>query len=423
MKPENNIINAIFKFYADSGDFNGIPLDFLQKKSQMNMEELKTQLTYFIRESKITLTFSSVSLNPHIKRFPDLEIDEQISKLETEETRWICVYPSPQLLTSSVDTSNYETRPFTKRLLLGEAQLEPIYFDLQILENYHNDPRYYINHSDYSGSISVTDEHYLSNEMHERDKISLQTFGLGYKDNGDRVIVVFLRYLSDLTPEHQQIWNTKLLTDKCYFEPDYYRNSILGEFTENVSIYDAFLEEIYHINEISKLMEKPPLFRRNYKNERPKDVGRFWRPTLKNYNQFVHTLDKLLSENINKDFFRDDIPLEKRIRKKDGSIESRPKGTIKLLEEWLQSKFIPQEEDPLPIIIEPFTKIRSLRQKPAHSIQEDDYNKSYHHEQDNLIREAYRAVRTIRLIFISHPNARDYNVQDWLYDGKKIKIY
>ena len=74
------------------------------------------------------------------------------------------------------------------------------------------------------------------------------------------------------------------------------------------------------------------------------------------------------------------------------------------------------------LTFKPFREVRNLRQKPAHSVSSNKYDKTLFKEQDNLINRAYESVRTIRLIFANHPKVRDYKVDDWLFEGK-IKTF
>src|SRR5688572_12553489 len=55
------------------------------------------------------------------------------------------------------------------------------------------------------------------------------------------------------------------------------------------------------------------------------------RPTLREFNAFVHVLDKFMSENINKNFFGADVSPETERPRKDGKIVVTQKGTIQLL--------------------------------------------------------------------------------------------
>ncbi len=62
--------------------------------------------------------------------------------------------------------------------------------------------------------------------MPSTDKFLLETFGFSYDAELSRAVAVFLRYLSDLTPQHQQIWNTKLLQGDFELHPDYSKISM-----------------------------------------------------------------------------------------------------------------------------------------------------------------------------------------------------
>lgn len=417
----NTILKDITDFYIGSRDFNGMPVTELLGRQGLPWPELQDSLIQLIKDEKITLTFSSIFINPHIKAFPDLSPSEQIKKLKSKKSESMCAYPTASVIQSVVDVTEYNDRPFTKRLLLGEPQLLPIYFDLTVLERYYEDPRYKFRFYDYGGSISISDSYYASEDIAERDKVFLKTFGLGYDSKKNRVVVVFLYYLSGLSPEHQRAWDTSSLSVKCQMADEYYRNSILGEWVEHGSIYQAFLKEQIVINEMSQLMGRPILFRETFSDDRPKEFSTFLRPTLKNYLNFVHLLDKLLSDNINKDFFQNEVPLEERIRRSDGSVEVRPRGTLTLLDDWLRKK-IRAKESVFNKIIKPLKKVRNLRQRPAHRIQEDKFDRKYYDKQDKLIKKVYIALRTIRQLFANHPMVEGYKVPDWLYKGR-IKSY
>lgn len=423
MKSEaDRILRQITDFYIGSHDFNGISGIQLLRELKLPWPELLDSLIELIKDEKITLTFSSVVVNPHIKAFQDLPMSEQVQKLQSEGPEGICAYPTTSVIQSVVDVTTYRDRPFTKRLLLGEPQLQPVYFDLTVLGRYYADPRYDFEFWDYGGTISISTAHYESEDTAERDKVLLETFGLGYDSHKNRVIVVFLRYLSDLSPEHQQLWNTYILSAKCKMVEEYYRENILGEFVDHGSIYEAFLEEQVVINEMSQLMGRPPLFRKTFKDDRPKEFSVFLRPTLKNYLSFVHILDKMTADNISRDFFQNEVLLEETIRHSDGTIEIRPRATLALLEDWLQKRIRVEDHTVFDEIIQPLKEVRKLRQKPAHGIQEDEYDRKYHDKQDQLIIRAYEALRTMRLLLANHPKVKGYEVPDWLYEGK-IKTY
>ena len=53
---------------------------------------------------------------------------------------------------------------------------------------------------------------------------------------------------------------------------------------------------------------------------------------------------------------------------------------------------------PIDEMIQTFQKIRRMRMKPAHKVDEDRFDQEYLKEQRKLIIDAYCAIRTLRLI-------------------------
>jgi hypothetical protein len=294
-----------------------------------------------------------------------------------------------------------------------------------VLDRYYRDPRYHFDFDDFSGSIRITTEHYESQDIAKRDKVLLQSFGIGYDSNRNRVVVAFLRYLSDLSPEHQQIWNAFVVNDKCSMNSDYERATIYGYWPEYCSAYQAFLAEQVEINKLAHLIGKPSLFKKTFEEEkRPKGFIPMLRPTRKNFNEFIQVLDKMISENINRDFFKGDIPLEHQVQRDDGTVVIQRPGTLRLLEEWLSKKYRTADgEDVSREALAPLREIRKLRQEPAHKLRQDEYDRTYPQRQDKILGEACRALTMLRLILWSHPRAREtYSPPNWL-DSDKIVFY
>ena len=82
----------------------------------------------------------------------------------------------------------------------------------------------------------------------------------------------------------------------------------------------------------------------------------------------------MLSENINKDFFKGKMELFDIVDSEDGIVERKPKGTIRLLEEWLLGIFKTEKESELKDIFKPLKKVRGERRNPAHKISENEYD-------------------------------------------------
>ncbi len=420
MSIEEQILESVAKFYLTSRDFNGLPL---RNITAVSGKELKDVITSVIQQDKVSLVFGDIHPNPHIKALWDEPKEKQIQKLNTLNLEHACIYPSSTYLKEVVDPSKYEGKPFTLLLALGEPQLAFKPFDLTVLEIYRNDPRYSYHTSDISGHISISDRYLEDGKVAESDRILLQTFGFAYNAELNRAVAVFIRYLSDLSPEHQQIWNAKILTGEYVLHPDYDRIS-RGEFPKGISIFDAFIAELKYINDMCKLIHRPPLFKNDFGgDQKPKTFGFLIRPTSKEYDEFIHLLDKTISENINRDFFMSDITFDDEEARSDGKVVVRPKGTIKMLEEWLKATFIPEDNKPMEEMLKTFREIRRLRQKPAHAIDDNIYDQKYIKAQRDLIRRAYSGVRLIRLILENNPQTQGYKIPDVIKSGENIWTY
>ncbi len=416
---KEDALAQIVKQYLSSHDFNGFPVRLFPSGSGAKRGKLESLLSALINEGAISLNFGDVHPNPHIKALPEHLPEKQIEKLKTADLQHVCAYPTTQILKKVAEISKYEGKPFTLRLALGEPQLAFESFDLSVLEIYRNDPRYSYTNDDISGHISVTAPHYESDVMAKADKVFLETFGFSYDENRGRAVAVFLRYLADLSPGHQQIWNAKIVRGNFRLHPDYFRTSVMGNFPEGVSIFTALLEEQKQINDICKLMGRPPLFKDVFTGDkRPRNFGFLIRPTLKEFHDFVHLLDKLISENINRDFFGQDVETSYDEVRADGKVVVREKGSIRLLEEWLRKRFRVDDTATINDIFLVFKKVRELRRRPAHALDDDKFDQKYIGQQRELVGQCYDAVRLLRLIFSSHPKTKNNPVPRWLEEAK-----
>lgn len=405
----------VAEYYLSSRDFNGYPVDILARDFDIPQEQALAVVASLVARGRISVVTSHED-NPHIKRFPSLPKEKQLELLATSDPRHTCIYPSEPYLKRVVKPTQYKGRPFTLRLAHGEPQLAFAVFDLTVLEAYRNDPRYYYYADDISGRISMHSK--PGRKLSKSNQVLLETFGFAYSSNLDRAVAVFLRYLSDLSPEHQRIWEAKSLPRHRYkLHPDYYRSSILGQWYEGISVFDAVLQEIRCINEMCKHIGWVALFRNDYHEGKPAHLSFLLRPTLAEFNGFIHLLDKLLSENLNKEFFRGQLALEEESIRKDGKVEVRQKGTIQLLDEWLERSFRIPDRPPINEAIAAFKSVRKLRQKPAHAIDENVFDQKYYHDQRQLMKEVYGAVHTLRLAFANHPKARSVQVSRDLVEG------
>ncbi len=59
-----------------------------------------------------------------------------------------------------------------------------------------------------------------------------------------------------------------------------------------------------------------------------------------------------------------------------------------------------------------------MRMKPAHKVEEDNFEQEYFKKQRELMVEAYSAIRTLRLILANYPRTKSYKVPEWLFKGE-----
>ncbi|MGA3133832.1 MAG: hypothetical protein ABSD59_23965 [Terracidiphilus sp.] len=414
--------SAVATFFLESGDFNGVAFSALQHQLCVSVDEMSQMLQAALTNGTVEISFASKTGNPHIKRLAAETVGIQRELLATEDKSGICVYPSPTTM-QAVIGQTYDDRPYTKRLALVEAQLVPLFFDLVVLERYFRDPRFECWFGDSSGNITIGDKAYLSEETPERDKVSFK-FGIGYDPKRTRVVAVFLYELASLSPEHQQAFRALEVREPCVMNSDYERAAIWGLWGEYESVYHAFIQEQIEINKLCERIGKPSLFKQTFEDhDRPMGFNPMLRPTEKEYQEFMHLLDKMLSDNINREFFRNDIPLEEDVKRKDGRIEVRPLNTITLLERWFNKRYRTSDgEDVSKQIVASLRSVRKARQPAAHAVQENVYDPSLPGLQDEILGETKQGLTMIRWALTSHPRANGYTAPEWL-DGEKIVFF
>ncbi len=415
------LLDAIANPFIESakGDgFNGVVASALLRL-QANPAKLRAKLSALVQAGQISAVFARVSLNMYIKRLPDLPIEEQLKLLSNEPLGAFCLYPTALAVQVRVDVSMWQDRPFSKSLALAEPQVSFRAFDMGVLERYVADPRYTVHFADYMGRMSISDDFFADAQYPERDKVSLQTFGVGFDEHRNPYVVVILRYLAGLSPEHQQYWNSYLSGADVRMSEPYFRSSIEGNFWTNRSVRQAIAEEMRLIRELTEAIWGHALFRASPGGDVPIGLTSFLRPTAENYNRFVMSLDKLLSESIEVKFFEGKVPLEAEVVRADGKIVVQAKGTLTLLEEWLLAEITWDDPEAFrEVIIQPLRKVRRLRQTPAHTFTPDTFSRQYHDERKRLLWDVFNSLSNIRRTFARHPRGYHVNIPDWLDDGR-----
>lgn len=397
-----SVQTTVTSFYTQSRDFNGISYADLLRSTGLPDASARRAVLTLIRRGAISAIFGDIHPNAHIRAFADEPIESQLTKFAS--ATFACLYPTEATLSSVISSDTYADRPFTRRLALGEPQLAYSAFDLTVLELYRNDPRYVFRLDDAGGMISISDDYYKSRGIPERDQVLLSTFGFCYGPKKHRAVGAFLRYLSDLTPEHQRIWEARMLQGPYKMHPDYW-DSAMGEFPKGASIFHAVLAEITLINRMATAMGRGPLFKDDFAETRPVEFTFLLRPTKKEFDAFAQALDKMLSENIEPDFFCGDVERERRERRKNGEVVVHRKGTITMLKEWVTQHF--RSKDPsVPDLFATLKHVRNLRSAPAHEVRSDSFDETLFQTQRELIIRVYKAVQTLRLILAFWPETK-----------------
>jgi hypothetical protein len=427
------IDKLVYDFFVKSNDYNGIPLRQVSTELGIDYIESIDIIKQLVSDELVMIQSST---NPHIYNFVNSK-ERQIDILESakgitetienngffeihyENTQFpICLYPTHNALKKKRDVSAMGL--YSKRLALCEPQLKVLYFDLNVLERYSNDPRYELHYNSYSGYISYECDKDGNSDLPKRNQIYLKSFGLGYDSNDNRIICVFLTDLGKLSETQQAYWYSFEITDtNCKMTEEYYKNMVIGSWTNSYSIYRAFTCELNVLNELSEAAFGTSLFLSTVEEG---SLSFSFLPTSKNYYDFTLKLDKMISDNLNRKFFKSFSMVMYTHQEKDGVVERKNKGTLQLFEEWLKQNYITENNKELDDIFQSLRKVRKERQVPAHKTIDNVFSKEYAKKQDLLMREVYYAMTSLRHIFQQHPKAKEVETPKWLDEGV-IKMF
>ena len=431
MNIKEEILNIIFNHFINSHDFNGIWLEDVAKELNIDWIILIEQLEQMIQNEEVCIQFLG---NPKIIGIRHYKIGEQLEYLKNIKERKItqvplqliesegvtikmscwdktaqnviyeeyydysncCAYPTPKYLQKHRDLTTFENKPYSKKLALGEPTLKLYFFELAILENYANDPRYGLEFWDVQGRI-------MAQNGTPQEDIYLKRFGLGVDEKEGYVIGVCLHFLHVLDAKEQTKWSLYETQNKCQVYTEYYENIVLGNPTNNIGVYSAFLIEQKNINDIIKQTFGKPLFRKTYEwgahnynqdpthIERPQEFSMFFIPTTKNYYFFIFLLEKMIGDNLNEEF------LNSQLQKKIKSHQTGQK--IEALKNWLLSLDLTnKDQTSVEGICKLFNDIHKERGIPAHEIFKNEYKSEYIIEQQKKIQHVWYALLTIREI-------------------------
>lgn len=409
---KNIVLKEIIDFYLQSKDFNGLPI------YQMNNYS-KEELINLIDNDLVEAISEKEVLNPHIRGF-NLDIPKDIQKNNASNVEsHTCFYPTEKALEGvKID---YES-PYTILMQKGREQFDILFFDIEVLERYINNPKFLIMDNGYRGSIYIRDEY-----DDEDNSEYIKDYGMAYIEGEKltRAVAIFLIDLAKLSPKIQMLWKAFELKnqDGCKVNSGFIKNLIYGEWVTDYWIFHAIIDEMIIINKQCEAMEIPTLFSHTYGTDfskMPEGYRNILLPTMKNYYDFVLVLEKMLVHNISVKAFLKDGFLIKCIERKDS--KGYDKGSLVMFSEWLNIN-IKTNINIDEVIIKPLRNIRKIRQVPAHELINNKYDIDVYKKQNDLVIETYRAIRGIRLLFSNHPKANKIEIQEWLVTGESIVCY
>ena len=414
----DELLNFIINYYLASKDFNGLPL------YECNDED-KERLSKFIDSGDVFILSDDECENPFIKGF-DIKIPQETQKRHLkDEDKCVVIYPTSKLLMTIKLPEGMG--PYSLKLAQGSPQLQWVYFEPKILQNYFDDSRFLIRDHGYVGTISPREE--LYNEDLEAEFI--KNYGLAHK-KGDKIcraVCVLLYDLAKLTPKKQHIWKGYEVAAQEDFFPDAdcERNLIQGLFCEYFWGFDALLLTISYINKLCVAIGLPHMFNKEFCNEydeieRPDGFHMLWMPTTRNYYTFLETLEKIVVNNLSINVFTHNAPYVNPVERKE------KEGSLVLLDKWLTANI--KFTDPTVTVknfLKPLRQLRKERQIPAHELYEYKYNETLWKKQIEMMWEILIVLMNIMLFLSSHPKGKSIEIPSRLIENghisSKISFY
>lgn len=326
------ILDAVVASWAASAldeRFNGVRLEELELG--LNDHELLSGIKELVERRAIDCLSPPV-LNPHIKRFDAPAVETQLKSLDVRERYHTVLYPTASTIRSRIDLSALSSKPFSRELAAGAPQLDSDFFEVMALDRYRRDPRYKVWSDGYTGHMSLTGDSYEA--VLERDRVHLQTFGLGLDDAGMPLVCAFKRYTSKMSAEHQQYWSSFKALRAARMHRNYFTPSIMGDFYTDNGAIAAVRIAVGGINAASYSVWGQKVFAREVPAEVHFNVTPFMSPSTDEFYSFVSELWKIVGESLSKPALVAILRTEEKIVAGE---DVGKLGTLSLFDRWLFS--------------------------------------------------------------------------------------
>ncbi len=406
-------LDDVVRFYLESRDFNGLPLGPLP--DGWNADRLRALVTDGLVQAVTDKDYPNMHIRPwSSKRSPvdqAADVDAAISGAGA-----CCLYPTPAAMQDR-DLSRFAGRPYAEAIARGTGVLDLAFFEMAAVEPYRNDPRYRFELEDFGFSFGIGDDAYLDDAEPEHDKIHRVRAGFGFpKDALSTASMDAPRYacalhadLWVLTPRHQQRLATWQVDSTGLIAHPIWWGMQMGHWPEHIGPFDKVLAEMRAINELWTICFGADLFR---STDRPRDWGWVLRPSSNEWDGFVLTTDKLLSDNLSK------AALDAAGAPSVGS-DGKPIGIVNRLEQLLLANSAAEPAN-VRAVLQPLRDVRKQRQRPAHAATDPLTDRSVFRRQRVLLTELADSLGAVRYFLNSHPKAKTAgwkakaHVDNWL---------
>ena len=388
--------------YLDSRDFNGLHI----RRNRTADAEIVAAVE-LVDAGLVQVVGHSDYMNIHIRPWPsrrtvELQIDE-LREL-SEDDYGVALYPTAKAMKGVKLPKKYDDAPFRRAMARGRSTLEVAFFRTDVLESYRNDARFRFDMSDFGINFWLTDEAHDDEEHSANDSVSLIHLGFGYDmrryDPEDpdspivRYVAAFYGDLNDLTPEHQQRWASYQVNANGIDPHPVWFASQMGNWPDGIGPFERFAQELKNISELFENVWGVKLFRTH---ETPDDFGWILRADQREWDHFIHSLDKLLSDNI------DGSALDAAgVPRKNAAGQSA--GTLTRLELFMTTNRV--APDKATWAMAPLREARSARQKPAHSLRDNVTDQTFVRKQMRVMHDVDEVLINIRQWLASHPRNR-----------------
>jgi hypothetical protein len=408
-KASDALLAEVIEHYLGSRDFNGLSIRFGDSRG--------AAAGILIREGLVEVIGEADFPNPHIRPWASRHsVDQQIASLEAAvagENHVVCLYPTSTALAGRGEVIALGNQPYTQRLATGAGQLDVALFRMDVLESYRNDPRFTFRFDDFGARASVTEEVYEDETEPAADKISV-SLGFAYRQPLERdarisrFVAAFLRDLMRLSPEHQRRWETYEVADGGIRPHPIWLAEAMGEWIDRIGPFDALFAELGALDQLFERAFGTPLLRAA---DRPDDFGWILRSSQREFDDFIQTLDKLLSDNMRHDAFDDAGIL--RVDESGQQI-----GTLSRLDRLLERARVPEGQRDE--VLKPLRAVRAARSKPAHALRQNITDETFIRRQAEILQQVTQSIEALRRFWQKHPRNRDWIPPDELETAQRL---